>query len=179
MAGMFDEGESLLRAMLRDDSLRTGSVENNLATVLYIQGQYDAAAELHQAAIDREPTDSLFYRNLGDDLWHMSGDADAEPVFIRAIEVAEQQLNINPNEELALSALMVAYASIGDSTSFERAKERVLDLYATNPYTHFDIAVGAARLEDLDTARIHTEKARELGYPEALLKADPDINLGE
>jgi len=70
---------------------------------------------------------------------------------------------------------MVAYGSIGDPDQFQGYKNTLLKLQAADPQAHYDIAIAASRLEDMQTARLHAEKAREMGYSLALLRADPDI----
>lgn len=175
LAGMFGEAKSLLLEELKNDSSRSGTIESNLATIMFFEGDYAGAAELYRAAIDREPEDSYLYRNLGDAIWHLDGKEAAEPIFSNAIRLAQRRLDINPDDESGLSTLMVAYGSIGDSVRFERFKNRVLEVTVADPQNQYDIAVAASRLGNMETARLHAEKARKLGYPVALLRADPDI----
>ena len=175
LAGMFDEAESFLLETLENESSRSGDMESNLASILFFKGDYAGAAELYRAAIDKTPGDSYLYRNLGDAIWHLDGREAAEPIFSDAIRRAERQLDINPDNFDPLETLVVAYASIGDSDRFQRFKNRLLEVSATDPASHYTVAVSASRLEDMETARLHAEKARELGYPIALLRADPDI----
>ena len=175
LAGMFDEAKSLLLEMLEDEFRKRGTIESNLATVLFFEGDYAGAAELYRAALDREPEDSYLYRNLADAIWHLDGKESAQPIFSNAIRLAERRLNINPDDVRGLSTLMVAYGSIGDSVRFESFKNRVLEVSETNPQVQYDIAVAASRLGAMETARFHAEKAHEFGYPVALLRADPDI----
>ena len=127
------------------------------------------------AAIDREPEDSLFYRNLGDAIWHLDGKDAAEPIFRSAIYLAKRQLEVNPNDHYVVGDLMVAYGSVGDSNHFRSTKDALLELNATDPQPHYEIAVAASRLGDMETARLHAKKAHELGYVVAWLRADPDI----
>ena len=174
-AGMFSEAKSLSMAMLENVSGRDGDIESMLATILFFEGDYAAAAELYRAAIDREPEDSLFYRNLGDAIWHLDGKDAAEPIFRSAIDLAKRQLDVNPNDRYVVGDLMVAYGSVGDSNNFQNSMKTLLELNATDPQPHYEIAVSASRLGDIATARLHAEKAHEMGYPVAWLRADPDI----
>ncbi len=175
LAGMFGEAKSLLLEMSEIDSLKFGTIESNLATILYFEGDYAGAAKLYRAAIERESEAADLYGNLGDAIWHLGGKDAAEPILRKAIRFAERQLEINPDDAGALITLVVAYGSIGDSVRFEKFKNRVLEVSETDPQAQYIIAVAASRLGDTETARLHAEKAHELGYPVAWLRADPDI----
>ena len=176
LAGMFGEAKSLLMAMLENSPPKIGDIHGNLATILFFEGDYSGAAELYRAAVDREPEDAMAHRNLGDAIWHLDGRDVAEPIFRKAIELAERQLDINPNHYYATEILMVGFGSVGDMANFQICKNSVLKMHGSDPQSQYDIAVAASRLGEMEIARVHAEKARELGYPVALLKADPDIS---
>ena len=174
-AGMFSESKVLLMQMLEAESPNLGEINGRLAAVMFFEGDYSGAAKLFQDAVDSKPQSPLEHRNLGDAIWHSDGKKAAEPIYRKAIHLAEQVIGINPDEIYALSTLVIAYGSVGDFARFQIAKTRTLDLYATDPFTHYDIAVAASRLGDMETARLHSEKALNLGLPVAWLRADPDI----
>jgi tetratricopeptide (TPR) repeat protein len=177
LAGRFSEAKSLLLAMLEDQSTTfAGGAASNLATILFFEGDYAAAAELYRDAIESSPENSLAHRNLGDAIWHLDGKDAAEPIFRSAIHFAEQQLEINPTDIYVLQDLMLAYASVGDLDRFRSTRNTLLELGAASAETHYSIAVSASRLVDMKTARLHAKKAYELAYPSALLRADPDIS---
>jgi len=175
LAGMFSEAKSLLMEMLQNESPMMGDLYSNLATILFFEGDYAGAAEIYRDAVGRAPEDPVLTRNLGDAMWHLDGKDAAESIFGDAIRLAERQLDINPDDYYALSTLLVAYASIGDSDRFQSFKNRVLEVSATDPQAHYSVAVSASRLEDMETAKLHAQRARDLGYPVAILRADPDI----
>ncbi len=175
LAGMFGEAKDLLVSMLASNPPKTGDIENNLATVLFFEGDYSGAAKLYQAAVDREPRDPTLYRNLGDATWHLKGKEAARPIMLTAIELAEEQLGVNPDDYSLVSTLMVAYASIGDLSNFQARERRLRDLAEEDPQTHYDIAVSTSRLGNLERSQLHAKIALELGYPIELLRADPDI----
>lgn len=174
-AGQFSEAKSLLTDMIANGETKTGGVESNLATLLYFEKDYAGAAELYQDAIAQAPEDSLYYRNMGDAIWHLEGKEAAEPIFHNSIVFAKRQLEINPNDIWVIGDLVVSYGSIGDKEGFQNSKVILLGVNQTDPQPHYDIAVAASRLGDPETARLHAEKARELGFPLAFLRADPDI----
>ena len=71
---------------------------------------------------------------------------------------------------------MVASASVGDLEAYEKTRQKVLDQWAGDPQSQYDFAVSASRLGDMNATRETAQKAYELGYPVALLEADPDIS---
>ncbi|MBT8057977.1 MAG: tetratricopeptide repeat protein [Gammaproteobacteria bacterium] len=176
LAGQFAEAKAVLIPLVESENVELGSINNNLATILFFEGDYAGAAELYRGAIDLEPEDPVYYRNLGDATWHLEGPEQAEPVFIEAIRLTRRQLAINPDDSYALSTLMVASASVGDLETYEETRQKVLDESARDPQSHYDIAVSSSRLGDMDYCRESARKAYELGYPVALLEADPDIS---
>lgn len=175
LAGMFDKGQSLLLEMLESGSPDVSSIETNLATILFFEGDYAGAADLYRVALDRKGHEHTIYRNLGDAIWHLDGREASEPIFRDAIRLAEPLIQVNPDSVEAISTLMVSYASLGDSVRFADFKNRLLELYEANPQTHYDISVAASRLGKIKMSKVHAERSLELGYPLSFLKADPDI----
>lgn len=95
---------------------------------------------------------------------------------MEAVRLAKRQLAINPDEVYALSTMLVAGASAGDLESYRRAKDRTLEMWSGDPQAHYDIAVAASRLGEMAAASDAARQALDLGYPVALLRADPDIS---
>jgi tetratricopeptide (TPR) repeat protein len=176
LAGQFAEAKEILVPLVDSDEVEMGSINSNLATIMFFEGDYAGAAELYQDAIVLEPEDPIYYRNLGDAIWHLEGPDQAEPIFLESIRLARRQLAINPDDSYALSTLMVASASVGDLETYEKTRQKVLDQWAGDPQSQYDFAVSASRLGDMSATRESAQKAYELGYPVALLEADPDIS---
>lgn len=175
LAGQFAEAKSLLLPLVEDDGADLGSINSNLATILFFEGDFDSAAELYLGAIELEPEDPIYYRNLGDALWHGDSPEAAEPIFTEAIRLAKRQLAINPDESYALSSLMVSAASLGDVDAYLRVKQKMVEEWGSDPQTQYDFAIAASRLGEMELAQNHARQAYELGYPVAFLRADPDI----
>jgi tetratricopeptide (TPR) repeat protein len=176
LAGQFAEAKAMLIPLVDSDEVEMGSINSNLATIMFFEGDYAGAAELYQDAIVLEPEDPIYYRNLGDAIWHLEGPDEAEPIFLESIRLAKRQLAINPDDSYALSTLMVASASVGDLEAYEKTRQKILDQWAGDPQSQYDFAVSASRLGDMNATRESAQTAYELGYPVALLEADPDIS---
>lgn len=175
LAGQFAEAKSLLIPLVENDSADLASINSNLATILFFEHDYAAAAELYLDAIEKEPEDPIYYRNLGDATWHLDGPDAAEPIFQEAIRLAQRQLAINPDDSYALSSVMVSAASIGDMEPYQRTRQKMIDNWGSDPQTQYDFAIAASRLGEMRVAQEYARNAYKLGYPVALLRADPDI----
>jgi len=175
LAGQFAQAKSLLIPLVENDAVDLASINSNLATILFFEHDFSAAAELYLDAIEKEPEDPVYYRNLGDATWHLDGPGVAEPIFQEAIRLAKRQLAINPDDSYALSSVMVSAASIGDMDAYQKTRQKMIDSWGSDPQTQYDFAIAASRLGEMGVAQEHARNAYELGYPVALLRADPDI----
>ena len=176
LAGQFAEAKDLLIPLVENDAVDLASINSNLATILFFEHDFSAAAELYLDAIEKEPEDPVYYRNLGDATWHLDGPGVADPIFQEAIRLAKRQLAINPDDSYALSSVMVSAASIGDMEAYQKARQKMIDSWGSDPQTQYDFAVAASRLGEMGVAQEHARNAYDLGYPVALLRADPDIS---
>ena len=177
LAGLFSEAKTLLLGMLAKGSPRVGDIHSNLATVYFFEGDYGDAAELYRLAIEREPDNPIFVRNLGDAIWHLEGKAESRPVFEEVVRLGRLHLEINPDDFEVLSCLVVASGSLGDERQLEEFLRRGLSVASNDPQVHYDGAVAYSRIDKPEIASEHAIKARELGYPLAVLEADPDIRI--
>lgn len=175
LAGFFAEAKALLLQMLEDGSPRIGNIHSNLATVYFFEGDFAEAAALYQAALEREPESVVIARNLADAVWHMSGREQAQAQFENVVALAQRHLRINPDDATVLSCLFVAYASMNEPQQFEASLQAVLQLDAADSQIHYDAAVAYARLGNIELSSQHANTAVELGYPLALIQADPDL----
>ena len=175
MAGRFAEARPLLEKAVERNSLMFGVDHNNLATVLFFEGDFERAEELYQRAVTSAPENAFYYRNLGDAVFYNRGREAAATVFASAIDLAKKQLAINPENYDAPTVLLVSYASIGDRESFAKWEEGFLATGPDDPQVLYDLAVATSRLGDMETSRAYAREAVDAGYPVAFLNADPDI----
>ena len=175
MAGRFAEARPLLEKAVERNSLMFGLDHNNLATVLFFEGDFERSEQLFQRAVTTAPENAFYYRNLGDAVFHNRGREAAATVFASAIDLAKKQLAINPENYDAPSVLLVSYASIGDRESFAKWEEGFLAKSPDDPQVLYDLAVATSRLGDMETSRAYARKAVDAGYPVVFMNADPDI----
>jgi tetratricopeptide (TPR) repeat protein len=175
LAGRFAEARPMLEQAVERNKLLFGTDHNNLATVYFFEGDFAGAARLYRQAVEVAPEDSLYYRNLGDALYHLEGSLAARPVFEQAIDLANGQLAINPENYDAPGVLLVSYASIGNVEEHGVRQAAYLANRHGDPQAFYDLAVASSRLGDMDAARDFARMSLDAGYPAPLLNADPDI----
>jgi Flp pilus assembly protein TadD len=163
--------------MLETNSPRSGSIQSNLATLYFFEGDYAKATILYTEALEREPENTMFTINLADTIWHQLGSETATAMFENVIKLGHRYLQINANDSEVLSCLMVAFGSIGNQTDLESTLNALLQLSDEDPQVYYDAAVAYSRLGNKELSTQHAIKARELGYPSALIQADPDLGL--
>ena len=175
LSGEFEEARPMLEKAVERNNLVFGTDQNNLATVMFFEGDYVGAARLFERAVEVAPEDSMYRRNLGDAVYYRDGRDAAVVVFEKAIELAKTQLVINPGNYDAPTALLVGYASIGDKEGHRLMQDKMAAERSGDPQTMYDLSVAASRIGDMDASRDFAIRAFEGGYPKAFLMADPDI----
>ena len=97
--------------------------------------------------------------------------------YRRALELAEAELAINPKH--AVNQAQAAYYSsrLGDA---KRARERIALALAEGDddnNVHYYAALVDLGLGDEAQALEHAKRARELGYPDILMRAAPELGV--
>lgn len=89
----------------------------NLGTLYFFQGRYSDAVPLMEKAVEMEPNDWVYWGNLGDAYrWTPDFRRRAPAAYARAIQLAAQQPNINPNDGGLHSTLALYRAKLGDAS---------------------------------------------------------------
>ncbi len=88
---------------------------SNLGTLYFQRGRYSDAVPMFEQAVNRSPGPNYtMFGNLADAYrWAPGLEARAAPAYERAIELAEQQLAINPKNASVLSSAAVYRAKLG------------------------------------------------------------------
>ncbi len=150
---------------------------SNLGTAQYYRGRYGEAANLFRRAVELAPADHRLWGNLADALWFESHSQQAVENYGRALELAEAELAINPKH--AINQAQAAYYSsrLGDT---KRARERIavaLTEGDDDNTVHYYAALVDLGLGDESQALEHAKRARELGYPDILMRAAPELGV--
>ena len=148
---------------------------SNLGSMHYYLGQYDESIEIHQNAVSLEPNDFVSRSNLGDALWNSGDRESAREVFQEALLLAEDALNVNPNEPFTIMSLAWVHAILGDENEARALMDRALSLAPDDPFTHYYNGLVLVRAGDIEGAIAALEVAVDSGYPIALLAAEPHL----
>ena len=160
------------RAMAVEPSPRTLM---NLGMMHYYLGEYAQAEASMRKAIELAPQDYLAWSNLGDVLASAGSAAGAEKAFVEAERLARQQLSVNSKDPGRLIDLAWITAMLGHLDEANALIATALELAPTDPYVHYYDALVHARMGEPDAALDRLEKAVEMGYSRAMIRAEPHL----
>lgn len=148
---------------------------SNTGTVQYYLGHYHDAADLFRKAIEFAPADHRLWGNLADALLFDSRADEARQTYRRALELADGELAVNPHH--AVNQAQAAYYStrLGDEKRARQCVAIALSEGESDTNVHYYVALAELGLGDASKALAHARRARELGYPENLMRAAPEL----
>jgi len=158
---------------------------SNLASLHSAHGRFDDAAGSYEKALALAPNDYRIWGSLGGALRLAAGagaradsvrlDARADSALRRALALAEEQREVNPDDGL-LAALVAQYhADLGERPEARRSAERALALAPDNAEVLAHAAAAFEILGDRARALAVVEEALEAGYEAAMLRRDPSL----
>jgi class 3 adenylate cyclase/TolB-like protein/tetratricopeptide (TPR) repeat protein len=174
LAGDFEQASRALAQSLAIEPRRGGYV--NSGSVEYYRGRYKAAQDMFRESIRLVPTDHRAWGNLADALRFDAQPEEARQAYRKALDLVEGELAVNRSH--AINQAQAAYYAIqvGDAGRARRGIESALSQGDGNSYyVHYYVALAELGLGDEAKALAHARRALELGYPEALLKAAPEL----
>lgn len=148
---------------------------SNLGIVYYRLGQYQKAAEAQQRAIDLAPDDYYNWGHLGDARRQAGDRQAAETAYIRAMELVDEALAVNPKKAALIVARAKYGASLGRVDGIANQVERALSLAPNSASVSSLAARTYMLLGDQDTTLELLQKATELGESPYYIAADPDL----
>lgn len=172
-AGDFERASRALERSIALEPRR--SSYSGYGTVQYYLGRYREAEGLFRKAIELAPADHRIWGNLADALRFDGRGAEAVDAYRHALELADGELAVNPKH--AINQAQAAYYAVqlGDKDRARRGLDLALPEGDGNNYVHYYVALVELGLGDRTRALTHLKRARELGYPESMLKAAPEL----
>jgi len=147
---------------------------NNLGTLYFFEGRYADAALMFERATGLEERYFLAWGNLGDAYYWAAGQRGrAAPAYRRAIELAQEQLLVNPKDAGSHIAMARYSAMLGDAAASRSSMEEALRLAPADIYVMYDAAQTEVRLGDTEQALDHLLAAIEGGYQRAEVRVNP------
>jgi Flp pilus assembly protein TadD len=172
--GRYSEAAAVLEkaAAVRHDA----GVCNNLALVYYFQKRYTDAANLIAKAIQLAPDDYLNWGTRADIYAAMPARADqVRATYLKAIELARREVEVNPRDGGVLSDLAVFHAKILDRKEALDEIGKSLELAPADK----DVLQNSIIVYELTGSRERAlngvETAVKRGYPIENVERQPDL----
>ena len=148
---------------------------SNTGIVHYYLGRYGEAAGMFRKAIEFAPADHRLWGNLADALFFDSHSNEAIKTYRHALELADGELAVNPRH--AVNQAQAAYYAtrLGLKDRARRAIGFALSEGKEDLYVQYYVALAELGLGNASEALAHARRARELGYPEILMRAAPEL----
>ncbi len=149
------------------------AVQHSLGVTLFYLGRFEEAIEALEVAIVQNPRDYLIRSTLGDNYWAAGRAADARDSFGVARSLAQEALNVNPNDAYVLMDLAWIEAALGDTKTGQGLIARARKLAPEIPHVYYNEALIELRSGSPASALAALARAVEHGYPPVLLPKDP------
>ena len=171
--GDFTEASEQLKASI--DIRPNARAYSNAASALYYAGDYAGSIDMYRKAVELMPKYHVLYGNLGDACRVSRSCDNPAQYYEEALRLVGTQLEVNPDDAENLSRKGVYLAHLGKIEEAEIALGDALALGNDNLNVIWDAAVVMRVAGEIARSEAYIEQARELGYPVAMLEADPDI----
>jgi serine/threonine-protein kinase len=178
-----NRSEEALQILQQGLAIRPNSrLYDNLGTVLFTRGEYEAAAKAFQNAVSSSkgsPNEYLNWANLADTLrWLPGKGPDSLRAYRHAADLLHPLLARSPGDVIFLSRMGLYRAKLGERDAAAASTARALRIAPDSADAHFRAAVSYEITGDRPAALASLMKARTLGYPPNLVETEPDlINL--
>lgn len=154
----------------------TAPAYSNLGTLRFQQGRYAEAAMLFEGASRLRPREYVFLGNLGDALRFVPGRAeDANRAYARAISLAQEAIQVNPQDPAAHASLARYHAFSGNPARALEEIAQAVALGSTIMPVLFNAALVYERIGDRQRALDAVGLALKGGYSPTDINQDPDL----
>ncbi len=173
MLGSFDKAADAFARSIAIEPRRASY--SNSGSVLYYLGRYREAEAMFQKAIGFTPADHRLWGNLADAQYFESRREEAKASYRRALELADGELAVNPKD--AVNQAQAAYYAtrLGEQDRARRSIKIAVTEGDRDVYALYYVALAELGLGDEPAALAHAKRARDLGYPEKLMRAAPEL----
>ena len=146
----------------------------NLASVYYIEGDYETAAELSEQAVSLNESNYKAWAALGNARYWIDGERErATEAYRRAITLAEERLALNPGDVRMRATLASYYVVVGEDEKARSYVDTALESTSRSPFVVYFAGYVYEQLGDRTRALELIDQAIELGYPIREIERDP------
>ncbi len=172
--GRYDEAIAVLKKGLGIKP--TPEVWSNLGGAYMYLGKWEEAADAMKRAVDLNPHDDVLWRNLGDAYDQIpSRLADARQAYQKALELATEQLKVNPKDPDLLSGIALYDAHLGHKDEAENFITRALEVSPKNSNSLFTAALVYELTGQRDKALKAVDDAVKAGYSVEEIDKEPEL----
>ncbi len=171
-----DEALQLLQQGLQVKS--SFNLYTSLGNILFVKQDYIAAAKAFELAVSSRgnPKSYIGWANLADTLrWIPGRVGEARDAYLRAIELLEKRLSRSKDNAVLLSRLGLYRARVGDNIFAATLTEQAIKLNPNNSTIRFRAGLVFESKGNRKRAIEEITKAKNLGYPQSLIEAEPDL----
>jgi serine/threonine protein kinase/tetratricopeptide (TPR) repeat protein len=154
----------------------TYDASSNLAWVNFIEGRYREAARMFETALEHQDGNYQVWGNLGSAYYWAPGERyRAEAAYMRAIELAEKQKTLNPNDPYVIIALAGYHSMTGNADEAIMYARQALAMAPDNSWVMFSAGTTFERLGDREEALRWIGNAIERGHSISEIMNQPDL----
>lgn len=154
---------------------KNGDAAANLGLTELWMGREGEATKHLELASELSPKNCTVWGNLGDAYRRTKATDQATQAFRRSIELAREQLRVNPDDTEALGILATSLAKTGQSAEAAEPIQRSLAASTRDPVVYSDAAtVAALSGRDADALAL-LRQAVALGYCREILASQPEF----
>ena len=154
----------------------TADTYSNLGTAYYFQHRFADAVRIYEKALQLNDKDYTNWGNLGE-ACYLNGERDKSiQAFRHAIELAKQELAINPRNPQLLRNLADYYVMIGDRANSLKYLDEELTQSRFDKESLFDAAQIYDHLGDTGLTLEWLAKALRAGYSPQIVLQQPDLD---
>ena len=147
----------------------------NRGLVYYYQGEFDKAAKDQLKAIEFASEEHRAWGRLADTYRFTPGrESEARELYLKAIELGEEELAINPSSWDTLARLSLYYVHTDRSLDAKEAMDKLFELTADSSAYYF-AAITHLYLGDHDKTYQYLAESINRGFSKALIMNDPDL----
>ncbi len=184
--GYHDLGGVLIEMARYDDAIailkkglalkETSDAWSNLGSAYMYLSRYPEAADAMKRATELDPHNDILWRNLGDSYRQIpSRISDAPAAYEKALQAANDQLSVNPNNAEVLSGIALYDAHLGRKQDAETSIGRALRLSPKNGDVLFTSALVYEIIGNRTRALQRIDLAVKSGYSIADVEHEPEL----
>lgn len=152
-----------------------GAPYSNTGSMYYYAGDFEAAEEMYAKAAENTPTDYRIWGNLADAQRYSAATPEqVRESYEKAVELANLQLEVNPQDSDALLNLAWYYVNLERQVAARSTLEASDLKTITDPAQLYTAGLTLTLLGDA-AADEFIEKAAALGFPRAMIEATPEL----